>query len=219
MKVTDKTTSRRDNKTWDYLFPCLALYGERFFASLDANEIIHVGINDVYTPKKFRGHKNVIYILMRPKFTTDRVLFSMQEFESLVVGKYDYPGVLNGSILMVRIPELHIEAYHHFLYGRYSKMYSKNDIGNYFAGKMGIKARAIFSRDEIMGPRLYAQSCSKTFQALNGPQSKFDSLIPEDMSTIEYDLPPVRHEEVFNASRAKKPLFINPKNYIECLNT
>ncbi len=219
MKVTDFTVSRRNNKTWDYLFPCLALYGERFFSSLDANEIIHVGIDDVYTPRKFREEKNLVYILMKPKFSTDRVLFSMQEFASIVVGRYDYPEVTNGAMLLVRIPEIHVPAYYHFLHGKYSQMYSKDQIGDYFSGKVGIKARAIFLRDEILGPRILAASCNKTFQALNGIRSKYDDLITEESAEREYDLPPVRHEEVFNASRSKKPLFVDPKSYIECLNT
>ena len=180
------------NKTLKYLVPALNFYGPTLKSKINLIFKLSFGIFDTLLEGTYlEGQKN-IYILIDKKVKPDSYDNFMQwiKLQEYYVTDYAFDELEEGRqhMLVLAFPPELGDAYTKFLEGKYSKMYTKDEIENYFEGR--IEAKKVFSRHPD-AKNNFVSTIRKTFNT---------SLIEADFKTeiFEYDLPPVKEEEFFN---------------------
>jgi hypothetical protein len=180
------------NRTVKYLVPALNLYGPVLKTKINLVSILGIGLFDMAIEgSHLHGQKN-IYFLLNKASRTD--LFNdfirWVSYQEYYVTDYNFDPVENSTRHMVVLafpPSMHL-AYDLFIEGKYSKMYTKNELAEFFAGREA--ALGIFKRE-----RFAKESFKKKVLSAFGTV-----LTEEDFLTeiFEYDFPPTKEQEFFN---------------------
>jgi hypothetical protein len=192
-----------ENKTWRYLVPSMRVFGEDFVNKWGYLFKVACGIFDYNLSgiKKYEG--NNIYCLVDTNFNPE----SLEEFilfclsKDYYINHYQYKNSDSNLIMFVfRLPESCNEAYNNFLLGKYSKMYTKKQIEVIFPLKTKKEANEVLSKD---------------YNAFVRFQEKFFDFFGENITDrdVEYDLPLINKEEIFNFNK-DKPVFFDIKDKI-----
>lgn len=182
------------NKTSSYLVPALGEYGKTFTTKVSNLKILQFGIydDDLKDLSVIYGSK-CIYILfdsgVRPHHTRSSLdWFANQEFyvDCIPFVSHDYPL----KLLIIEFPEVLEGAYDKFLLGKYSEMYTKDEIKKYFDEKKHKEALEVMRKSPIAAER-HKQRIREDFGT---------TLTTKDLksSGYQYDYPPKKEEEIFN---------------------
>jgi hypothetical protein len=190
----DKVTNQRDwgifpNKTRKYLLPCLKSYGHEFTKRLNNAYKVAVGIGDIIVSNRGYKHEKHIFILLDSDIATTyftAFLDFIRNHDSYD-NDYVYGNIQKTTLhmIIVKLPVKYFKAFETFKMGSYSKMYSQEDIDNYF------NVHPIYRRILVKDNR-YKIKFAKQLNEFYGTTLK-----AEDM-TGELDFPPTEESEVFN---------------------
>ena len=185
------------NRTLVYLVPALSYYGSTFNAKLMVLPIKAFGIFDEDL-KAFEqySYRKSIYVLVDcsiKKSVTISVLnwFKNQEYYVDIVPYSNPEG--DHKLLIIDFPEEFSGAYDNFILGKYSFMYSKEEVNKFFSPKVNEfhdKAVNVFNKTEKAALE-HIQAVKKHFNA---------DLKLEDLKGkgYQYDFPPKKEQEFFN---------------------
>jgi hypothetical protein len=116
------------NKTGKYLAPCIQKYGQEFTQKFTAISKIAYGIDDLCSQK----YNNALFVLVNSKRKSrefNSFLSYFRNHESYIDDyAYDNPIFGNMYMLVIKIPKESYNAYKYFKEGKYSLMYSDDDI-------------------------------------------------------------------------------------------
>lgn len=198
------------NKTWKYLIPCLKNYGINFIEKLDSVFILATGIYDnTFENTNDIPSKNV-YILIDTHYDNISYNKFIEYVRGLDFYVKDYcPDAdflhSNKQMFVIKIPEVYHNAYDMFLEGKYSQMYTTEDIDKLFLKRK--------SRPSMDVEVLTKNENARTF-LLDSINREFytDLKITDFTDDIdEYELPLKNKEEIFNFNKSE-PVFFNKKN-------
>lgn len=171
-----------ENKTLLYLSPCMRHYGEEFVERYKPVFKIALGISDRFLKEDFTDHIFILlYSGIKPKLFID--------FLDWVRGQEYYGtdyvfGDMRVSplhMLVLKCPEGYMQK---FQLGKYSQMYSMNQIEEWFK-----------KRPELKKVLLKSEGYHEEFVALINKRFNTD-LLPEEYNG-EYDFPPDLNKESF----------------------
>lgn len=195
-----------DSKTWRFLLPCLKEYGPDFTLRINSLFKVSAYIKDVCQIKE---ESPVIYLACSYKadVTKFHKVCDWLEGHESFVRKYPLSARNYDSLYMLvfRVPNKYEKAYHKFLEGKYSEMYSKAEIDKLFKSNFHYKERLVFNRDPKALNHL-VQEIKKEFNS---------SIKIEDLDLdVEMSLPLKNSEEIFGSEdesfiRSEKDLFTN----------
>lgn len=186
-----------ENKTWQYLLPCLKHYGSTFVGYLNSIFKVAVGIKD----NNFEVDDRVIYLLIDTTISKNSFLEFLEwvRVRDYYISDYLYDNTENKEkhMVVVKIPEIHYETYDNFLKGNYSKMYTTEQKNLYFYLAPDNKNKSLVNRVQNI---LVVLNRDKEYQNLflNKLNEEFGtSLRVEDIKDFELDYPPKLKEETF----------------------
>lgn len=182
------------NKTSKYLLPCLKLYGDTFITKLNSVFNLAFGLHDgVLDGTDFEPQK-LIYILsdklhQPAKFQN---FLNYVKHQNYYVMDYAFDDIETGRkhMLVIKFPESHYHSYDKFIEGKYSKMYTKEEIDKFFIRESEVKQ--VITRDSRMIP-IFIERIKESF-------GKTTEIFKEDLieNDVEYDFPPEQQKEFFN---------------------
>lgn len=192
-----KYGKRYINKTSKYLLPCLLEgYSKVFSVKIKQMFILGCGLND----KSIINNPNFDFTDKRPIFILiDRLSSNKRRSEDFIYWvRYqsyfikDYPMDLIGRAHMIILdfPEKYSNAYDNFLKGKYSEMFSKEEIENLF--QKDTEEYKVLTKDKSLIP-VFTEKLIKTFE--------LNSLREEDLAEVELEFPYTVNEEdeIFNS--------------------
>jgi len=185
------------NRTKRYLLPVLLKYGDVFIEQFRQVFKLGYGIDDKILPDNLKFDNHIFILFNAHKNSTDG-------FESITFIKFldwirkqsyfefDYPfdDIRDGEqhMIVLKIPESLPDAHSAFLNGRYSKMYSDNDLKLLF-GENDPRYN-IFTKHPT-ARKLFINKINKDY-SINFTETDFDSEL------LEVDEPIVLKNEIFN---------------------
>jgi hypothetical protein len=189
------------NKTLKYLVPALNYYGPTLKTKLNLIFKLAFGVHDTLLEGSYlEGQKN-IFILVDKLVRTDLYQNFMDwvKHQEYYVTDYAYDSIMEAysrkQMIVLAFPPSMGDTYEKFLKGKYSKMYTKKEINDYFGDENKAEARHVFART----PYAKAEFKLKI-------KETFDVIL-EDKDFLngswEYDLPPNKEEEFFNTWKPK----------------
>jgi hypothetical protein len=184
------------NRTAKYLIPALNYYGPTLKTKLNLIFKLAVGIHDKLLDGSYlEGQKNIFILAdksVRPDlFQNFKDWIQHQEY---YVTDYVHNSVQKDDsrfhMFVIAFPPSLDDAYDKFKKGKYSKMYTKSEIDEFFSEDSKIGARSVLCRWPY-AKLAFKQKIKQEFNVL---------LQEEDFKTevFEYDLPPKKEEEIFN---------------------
>ena len=184
------------NRTAKYLVPALNYYGPTLKTKLNLVFKLAFGIHDsLLDGSHLQGQKNIFVLvdkLVRPDLFSN--FMDWIKHQEYYVTDYLYDSILEGQarkhMIVLAFPPSMEDAYDKFLLGKYSKMYSKKEITQYFAEDTKLSARQVLTR-QIEARIRFRMLVKETFGTVLESQDFKDEV-------FEYDLPPTREEEFFN---------------------
>lgn len=185
------------NKTYKYLIPCLKLYGDTFVTKLNSVFNLAFGIHDtVLDATEYEGQK-LIYILSDKLYQAAKFqnFLNYVKHQPYYVMDYAFDDQERGRqhMLVIKFPESHFDVYDKFIDGKYSKMYTKDEVNKFFR-KEG-ESRDVVTRSKKMIP-VFIERIKASF----GETTK---ITEQEISRegMEYDFPPEQQKEFFNYKR------------------
>ena len=179
------------NRTFKYLSPPLGYYGSKFISKIKSLKLIAFGIGDYHLDNKFITDRESIFILYDaayfPRQTADIISwFYNQDF--FVENTYyaDYMNTLRYLIIDLPIPNVLPK----FLQGKYSEMYTQQEISTYFTRNSSLHALKVITKNE-----------SAIQEHLDKVNEIFKTNIQSDeidFDTFECDFKPQPEDEIFN---------------------
>lgn len=200
-----------ENKTWNYLYPCLKSYGSTLMKHLNSFYKLGVGIKDHNIDIE---EGNCIYILLNTNLSSPQIsLINYREnfskfldwirFQPYYVIDYVYDGLDKGEkhMLVLKIPDSYNKAYSRFLKGKYSEMYTSKEINELFPlSKLDnkdlenkINSRLQKVRNVLFRNSNYLETFRKQVNEEFGVNCSLN-----DLKDHELDFPPDLKEESFN---------------------
>jgi len=184
------------NKTVKYLLPGLGYYGPTLKTKLNLVHKLAFGIHDnLIEGTHFAGQRNIFILLdrlVRPDLYEN--FMSWIKHQNYYVTDYSYDNLhepySRRHMVVIAYPEKLGDVYDKFLLGKYSKMYSKEEIELYFQEEGKAWAKNVLQRTA------YAKN-----SFIFAVKERFDTLLEQqDFLTDywEYDFPPNAEEEFFN---------------------
>jgi hypothetical protein len=184
------------NRTVKYLVPGLGFYGSTLKTKLNLVFKLAFGIHDtLLTGSHLEGQKN-IYILIDKLVRPDLFQNFMDwvKHQEYYVTDYVYDSILEAHsrkhMVVLAYPPSMGDAYDKFLLGKYSKMYTKQEITSYFAEESKVETRQVLVKT-VHAKQRFISLVKETF---NTQLEEQDFLI----GSWEFDLPPNEEEEYFN---------------------
>jgi hypothetical protein len=184
------------NRTVKYLIPALNYYGPTLKTKLNLVFKLAIGVYDsLLEGSHLQGQKN-LYILIDKAVRPDLYQNFMDwiKHQEYYVTDYSYDSILDYNsrkqMLVLAFPFQLGDVYDKFLEGKYSFMYTKSEIKEYFAEDHKAPVRAILTK---------SNSAKQEFKAL--VKNTFGTILEEQdflLHSYEYDLPPNKEEEFFN---------------------
>jgi hypothetical protein len=184
------------NRTVKYLVPALNFYGPTLKTKLNLVFKLAFGIHDsLLEGTHLEGQKNIFILvdkLVRPDLFQN--FMDWVKHQEYYVTDYAYDSILEHNsrkqmIVLAFPPEL-ADVYDKFLLGKYSLMYTKNEINLFFGDENKATAR------HVLFKTLFAKEQFKLLvkEVFNVQLEEQDFL----QGSWEYDLPPNKEEEFFN---------------------
>jgi hypothetical protein len=184
------------NKTVKYLVPGLGFYGPTLKTKLNLVFKLAFGIHDtLLTGSHLEGQKNIFILidkLVRPDLFQN--FMDWVKHQEYFVTDYVYDSILEAHsrkhMIVLAYPPSMGDAYDKFLLGKYSKMYTKQEITSYFAEEAKVETRQVLVKT-VHAKHRFISLIKATF---NTQLEEQDFLI----GSWEFDLPPNEEEEYFN---------------------
>lgn len=205
------------NKTWRYLYPTLKYYGPDLDNYITSFIKLSIGIGDTNVAfeednlftlfdVELKNHMQINLQKYREKFQQFLHFVRIQHYyTSDYVYKYDK--FSTGHVVVLKIPYIFKSAMYNFIKGKYSLMYSEEQINKYFGfrkfdnktlerevNKIIKSTRDVFLKDE-----------KRKEAFIKRVNFDFDTNIKEEMfnDNFELDYPPRFSEEIFNYTPSK----------------
>jgi hypothetical protein len=187
------------NKTQRYLVPALNFYGSTLKTKFNLVFKLGFGIHDsLMDGSHLEGQKNIYIMidkLVRPEMFNN--FMDWIKHQEYYVTDYDCESpdetYRRKHMLVIAFPPSMEDSYMKFLEGKYSKMYTKNEVRDLFSEEHKKPAREILLRHPNAKHQLKAM-VRETF----GTWLEDRDLVCDSW---EYDLPPTKSEEFFNYKR------------------
>lgn len=184
------------NKTMKYLVPGLNYYGPTLKTKLNLVFKLAFGIHDsLLDGSHLEGQKNIFILvdkLTRPDLFQN--FMDWVKHQEYYVTDYANDSIMEAHsrkhMIVLAFPPTMGDTYDKFLKGKYSKMYTKKEINDYFGDENKAGARHVFGRT----PYAKAEFKLKIKETFDVILEDKDFLV----GSWEYDLPPVKEEEFFN---------------------
>ena len=184
------------NRTVKYLVPGLGFYGPTLKTKLNLVFKLAFGVHDTLLEgSHLEGQKNIFILvdkLVRPELFQN--FMDWVKHQEYYVTDYAYDAIMEAHsrkhMIVLAYPSSMGDTYDKFLRGKYSKMYTKKEVTDYFLEESKTEARQVFYKTVHAKDR-FISLIKKTF----GTQ-----LEPQDFlkGSWEFDLPPSKEEEFFN---------------------
>lgn len=189
------------NRTLLFLVPALNYYGPTLKTKLNLVFKLAFGIHDSLIEGSYlEGQKN-IYILVDKLVRPDLFQNFMDwiKHQEYYVTDYAYDSILDHNsrkqMIVIAFPQQLKDAYDKFLLGKYSLMYTKNEISTFFGDENKAAAKHILCKT-VFAKNQFKLLVKETFGTVLEEQ---DFL----MGSWEYDLPPNSEEEFFNTWKSQ----------------
>lgn len=196
------------NRTAKYLLPSFKLYGDTFRAKFNTIKTLAFGIHDALLDGTPYEEQRLVYILIdklvKPLLYTSFIAWvKLQEY---YVTDYSYDDIESGRkhMLVIAYPEKHADIYDKFLEGKYSKMYVKNEITEFF-GVGREEARGTLLKTKEAAIR-HTDNLNERFKTNITAQCLIDEV--KEFGG-EYDYPPEKSEEIFNYNQNLEGVQVN----------
>lgn len=179
------------NRTFKYLTPPMGYYGNEFINKIKSLKLIAFGISDYHLDNKFITDRECIFVLYDsayfPRKTTDTLSWFYNQ-EYFIENTYytDYMNTLRYLILELPIPGVLPK----FLQGKYSEMYTREEISKFFTRNSSLHALKVITKNEVAIEE-HIDRVNKLFKT----NLKRDDI---DLFTFECDFKPQMEDEVFN---------------------
>jgi hypothetical protein len=184
------------NRTLRYLVPALNYHGPTLKTKLNLVFKLAFGIHDSLIEGTYlEGQKN-IYILVDKLVRTDLYQNFMDwiKHQEYYVTDYAYDSILDHNsrkqMIVLAFPPKLADAYDKFLLGKYSLMYTKSEIQEYFGDENKATVRQVLTKSYFAKSQFKIQ-VKETFGTILEEQDFLQG-------SWEYDLPPNEEEEFFN---------------------
>lgn len=184
------------NRTVRYLVPGLGFYGPTLKTKLNLVFKLAFGIHDTLLEgSHLEGQKNIFILvdkLVRPELFQN--FMDWVKHQEYFVTDYTYDAIMESHsrkhMIVLAYPPSMGDCYDKFLLGKYSKMYTKQEITSYFAEESKIETRQVLVKT-VHAKHRFISLIKATF---NTQLEEQDFLI----GSWEFDLPPNEGEEYFN---------------------
>lgn len=192
MKTVSKKGGIYENRTFKYLIPCIKSYGEEFVKKIESVYKVAIGIGDIIVMNRDIKHEKHLFILLDssilPMFF-QKFIFWIRE-QPMYEDDYVFGNIQNSPyhMLVIKIPEKYVNSLAEFKKGKYSKMYSKEEIMEMFSNKDSSNVK-ILLRDKS-----YKFEFTKKLNKLFGTNLTVDDIEDDH----ELDVPINLEEEIFN---------------------
>lgn len=200
-----------ENKTWKYLTPCLAFHGKAFVDKFNNVFKLGVFIHDTLNDGASITKNRLVYIML-DKFYQKKDYQIFLEFiktQEYYVGEYCPDSNFIDSrkhIIMLKVPEEMNHAYDKFLEGKYSEMYTKDQLKN---------LEEVLKRYNSYDVLTKTNSALESFAKEVSLEFEVECNI-EELRNAEYDFPLLAKQEVLNFnSEEKLTTYYNKKLKIE----
>lgn len=188
-KVGDKDFI--ENRTLKYLVPTLIEYGPVFKDKLNSVYKIAVGLGDLIIKEPKESLEYRVFILLKSTVATEYFVNFLDWIREQDYYRDDY---VYGDIqkteyhmVVIAFPETVTHKMSTFLKGKYSELYSKEELEKYFKNRPN--AQKVLSKDQS-----YKVEFVKELNDMFGT-----TIVPEEYNG-ELDLPPKRQHEFFNSN-------------------
>ena len=184
------------NRTVKYLVPGLGFYGSTLKTKLNLVFKLAFGIHDTLLEgSHLEGQKNIYILvdkLVRPELFQN--FMDWVKHQEYFVTDYTYDAIMESHsrkhMIVLAFPPTMGDCYDKFLLGKYSKMYTKQEINDYFDGENKAAARHVLCKT-MFAKNQFKLLVKETFNVLLEEQDLLKG-------SWEYDLPPNEEEEFFN---------------------
>lgn len=206
MDLNRKNNEIYQNKTWRFLCPCLLKYGDKFKEKFNLISKIAVGIYDHNIKTYNLPIGKAIFLLVD---TTENNKYYKDFLDYIntkpyFIGLYNYNNGLyyinqsRCSIIILKVPDNYDKAYDKFLEGKYSNMYTEEDLHNIFFIKKEKQREYNILCRSIKALNNFTKQVNKEFNT----KATTSSLIKN-----EYELPLKLDEEIFNCITKERIFF------------
>lgn len=184
------------NRTVKYLVPALNHYGPTLKTKLNLVFKLAFGIHDsLLVGTHLEGQKNIFIVvdkLVRPDLYQN--FMNWLKHQEYYITDYAYDSILEHNsrkqMIVIAFPPELGDAYDKFLLGRYSLMYTKNEVNTFFGDENKAAARHVLFKT-MFAKNQFKLLVKETF----GTQLEEQDFL---IGSWEYDLPPNEEEEFFN---------------------
>ena len=184
------------NRTVRYLVPGLGFYGPTLKTKLNLVFKLAFGIHDTLLEgSHLEGQKNIYILvdkLVRPELFQN--FMDWVKHQEYYVTDYVYDSIMENHsrkhMIVLAYPPSMGDAYDKFLLGKYSKMYTRQEITSYFTEESKLETRQVLMKTVHAKHRF-----------ISSVKEAFDTLLEEQdflTGSWEYDFPPNTEEEFFN---------------------
>jgi len=179
------------NKTWKYLLPCLKDYGITFESKYNSLFKFAAGIHDTALDGSDLENQKLIYVLIDKKYKP-KITYNIMDYmdnQDFCIANYAFDDLEEGRkhMFIFEIPEKYHDAYDEFLKGRYSSMYTPDEIQRLFPSETS-EARQVFDRTDEAIDRMIR----------NVKNSFGTTITKKDLVGAELDFPIEKVKEIFN---------------------
>jgi hypothetical protein len=207
------------NKTWRFLVPCLRGHGTTFVNKFNPLFKLAVGIHDTYLDGSTISNGRNIYILIDKKYKPNEYEKFMDyiKYQDYFKGEYCPDSEVVSSrkhIVIIEVPKQFNNAYDNFLQGKYSKMYSDDELKILYASILAKKSLTDDQKAKMRDYEILSKTGTDGLNTfLKSVNEEFDVIVnPSDFTTpeTEWELPLKKKEEIFNYPNGKG-VFFNEK--------
>lgn len=201
------------NKTWRFLAPSLKYYGEEFIQKFNTMMKLAVGIHDTYLDGSEVSEDFNIYILV-DKLQKHKEFTRFMNFakdKDYYVDSYSCDEIVNPRKIMIilRIPDEANNAYYHFLKGKYSMMYTREELSQIFNT---VVTKTTSNQNAYLDYEILSKtgtnSRNKFVRTIKKEFGQHTSIPTESLINLEWELPLKKEEEIFNY-RPNTTIFFN----------
>lgn len=185
------------NKTFEYLTPLFRFYNPIFIDKLNNINVLAYGIAD---SNDVTNNQPSFYILINTNVRKAQVIYFLDFIISheCFIKHYNYDK--NKIMVVITIPEKYLSTYYHFRRGHYSKMYSVEEIKQFFDNEKRIITYHKLMKTDV-GLELYSSRIANDFDI-----TLSEDKINDYKNHTEYDIPINVNitNEIFNKRKNKK---------------
>lgn len=181
------------NRTRNYLIPILKEYGAGFASKYNETYKIFTGVHDTLMDGSPLIHDRCFYIVLDKMFKPKQYDEFMDYIRNQPYYVADYCPEANIyksrlHTVVIKVPDNYINAFDMFIQGKYSLMYSTEEIQKLFANNP--KVKEVLLRSNGL-KKAYVDSVNEYFC------TTFEE---SNLNHREFDLPPMCEEEILNYS-------------------